>query len=59
MLTQLSQLLAADSDSSIKFIFGAIVLVIWVIGGVMSQMKKKADRERWKKAVMDAKVEPQ
>ena len=47
MVTQLSQLLAADSDSSIKFIFGAIVLVIWVIGGVMSQMKKKADRERW------------
>ena len=38
---------SSDADSSIKFIFGAIVLVIWVVGGIMSQMKKKADRERW------------
>src|SRR3954463_14348785 len=38
---------SSDADSSIKLIFGAIVLVIWVVGGIMSQMKKKADRERW------------
>jgi hypothetical protein len=38
---------SSDADSSIKFIFGAIVLVIWVVGGIMSQMKKKSDRERW------------
>jgi FtsZ-interacting cell division protein ZipA len=36
-----------DADSSIKFIFGGIVVVIWIVGGIMSQMKKKADRERW------------
>jgi len=47
MLTPLSHLLAENSDSSIKFIFGAIVVVIWIVGGIMSQMKKKADRERW------------
>src|SRR5437660_10886365 len=40
-------LLADAADSSVKLIFGAIVVVIWIIGGVLAQMKKKADRERW------------
>jgi len=36
-----------DGDSFIKFIFGGIVIVIWIVGAIMSSMKKKADRERW------------
>ncbi len=40
-------ILADSSDSAIKFIFGGIVVVIWIVGGVLSQMKKKADRQRW------------
>src|SRR5687767_1104575 len=48
MFTTTFHLLAADeSDSAIKFIFGAIVVVIWIVGAIMSSMKKKADRERW------------
>src|SRR5437870_2614744 len=47
MFPTFSHLLADNSDSSIKLIFGAIVVVIWIVGGIMSQMKKKADRERW------------
>jgi len=38
---------ADDGDSLIKFIFGGIVIVIWIVGAVMSSMKKKGDRERW------------
>src|SRR3954463_16207494 len=45
MLTALTQLLADDSDSAIKFIFGGIVLVIWVIGGIMSSMRKKGQQQ--------------
>src|SRR5688572_8840117 len=34
-----------SEDSAIKIIFGVIVAVIWIIGGVMSSMKKKASQE--------------
>jgi len=37
-------ILADDSDPSIKIIFGAIVVVIWIIGGIMNSMKKKGGR---------------
>jgi FtsZ-interacting cell division protein ZipA len=48
MESAFTQLLAADpADVPIKIIFGAIVVVIWIIGGILSQLKKKADRERW------------
>ncbi|HEV8605834.1 MAG TPA: hypothetical protein VGQ99_10735 [Tepidisphaeraceae bacterium] len=47
MESAFTQLLADPADSYVKFIFGAIVIVIWIIGGILSQLKKKADRERW------------
>ncbi len=39
--------LLADSgeDNAIKIIFGVIVAVIWIIGGIMSSMKKKSQQE--------------
>src|SRR6266480_4039875 len=37
-------ILADDSDSSIKIIFGAIVVVIWIVGGILNSMKKKGPR---------------
>jgi hypothetical protein len=34
----------SDSDTAIKIIFGVIVAVIWIVGGIMSSMKKKASQ---------------
>src|SRR5215212_648704 len=35
---------ASDSDNPIKFIFGIIVVVIWIIGAIMSSLKKKSQQ---------------
>src|SRR3954468_9879848 len=37
-------ILADDSDPTIKIVFGAIVVVIWIIGGILNSMKKKGPR---------------
>jgi hypothetical protein len=48
MMTPFSilDLLAArdDSDNPVKLIFGVIVVVIWIIGAVMSSLKKKSQQ---------------
>src|ERR1051325_338188 len=45
MLLTLPILLAVtDTDSAIKFVFGRIVVVIWIIGAIMSSLKKKGQQ---------------
>ena len=44
ILPILTLLADSDSDSGIKVVFGVIVVVIWIIGAIMSSLKKKGQQ---------------
>lgn len=61
MHEQLNILLAAEPDDIVKIIFGALFVLVWIVGGLLASTRKKrpqAEQRSWEDILRDLGGEP-